>query len=422
MKFHEKIMSRAISFALAAVAITIALPKAFGIGLLAYGESLTRDRAGCVNADVPVDFAALKRSTESAIESLRADLGKDLEKMTKQALFDVGNRQGGLENELSAVQQKLIKMSKYGNAGQGNFGGSGQFLGLGKCATDISAAMQSATNVQAILPVSIKALAAPITTDTLNPPPQNGGLVSGYRPPIERLINLLPSRPVTANSLTYIRVSYEVPDGNAAAVVAEGATKPRSSVVTVPVTLEMATFAHWLDASKQILADVTELQGLLDAILRGGLLDKVDLSVYATLTAIGNFTAFVPVAGEPLGDSVARIAAYIANVGGSNIIVALNPGDFLTMQLVKAAGGGTYLGLPANLASRVVAVPAVAAGKLLAFAPTSGVSWADREGVNVVVGLKNDDFVKNMVTVLCESRGETLVRDAAHVAYGNATA
>ncbi len=156
--------------------------------------------------------------------------------------------------------------------------------------------------------------------------------------------------------------------------------------------------------------------------MRGGLLDVVDADIYDTLTTSGNYTAFTPVTGEPFGDSVARIAADIVNLGGQNVIVGLNPIDFLSMQLKKATGSGEYLGIPSTLAARVVSVAAVGSNKILAFAPGTGATWADRQVVNVQVGLKNDDFIKNQITLLCECRGATLPRDPAHVWYGNATA
>lgn len=363
-------------------------------------------------------------TTEMVREALTKIRGNVDDFCTKQKerLGEFTDKQLELQARLSELEQKAARR---GGDGGGTSYGAGNFhSALGKAAEDIAAGMKEATSTRLALPLSLKVMAAAITSTTYAPPAENAGPVSVYHPLIARLIDLLPSRPVTGNSLTYTRISYatDSPPGNQAAIVPETQTKPSSSILTVPVTVTMKTFAHWVDASKQVLDDVTELQGILDGILRGGLLDVVDADIFSVLTTGGNFTAFTPTASETIGDGVARIAAQIANQGGTNIVVALNPVNYLTMQLTKASTSGTYLGMPPNLASRVVAAPAVTAGKLLAFAPTTGASWADREGVSVQVGLKADDFIKNMVTALCESRGETLIRDPAHVAYGNATA
>lgn len=223
------------------------------------------------------------------------------------------------------------------------------------------------------------------------------------------------------NSVSYVRVSYATPDGNAAAAVPELAAKPESTVATVPVTVDLTTYAHWIEGSKQVLDDVTELQSILDGILRGGLLDVIDRAIYAAMTTSGNFTAFTPVTGETVGDAVARASAAIAAAGGQNIVVTVNPVDYSAMTLTKANTAGTYLGVPPNLASRVVAAPAVAVGKLLAFAAGSGAQWAEREAVSVVAGLRNDQFTRNAVSLLAEARGATLIRDPAHIRYGDAT-
>ena len=47
---------------------------------------------------------------------------------------------------------------------------------------------------------------------------------------------------------------------------------------------------------------------------------------------------------------------------------------------------------------------------------------AEREQISIVAGTKDDDFVRNMVTLLAEARGAVMVRDRQHVASGNNTA
>jgi hypothetical protein len=212
---------------------------------------------------------------------------------------------------------------------------------------------------------------------------------------------------VAANTVSYVRLGYSTdsPEGNKAAKVAELAEKPESNIEATPVTVEIATWAHWIETSKQVLDDTEELKAVLDGILRGGLLDKIDLGVFTTMTTSGNYTAFTPTSGETVGDAV-----------------ALNPTDYLTMQLTKADTSGNYLGTPPNLASRVVSAPAVTAGTILAFAPGSGAAWADREGVNLTMGLRNDQFTRNAVTLLAEARGETMIRNPNHIAFGDVTA
>lgn len=115
---------------------------------------------------------------------------------------------------------------------------------------------------------------------------------------------------------------------------------------------------------------------------------------------------------------MARIAAQILNLGGAGVVVALNPTDWLTMSLAKADTSGAYLGLPPNLATRVAAVASVTAGHILAFAPSTGAAFADRQAVTVEAGYTGSGFTQNKATLLCEARGSAFVRDPGLVAYG----
>jgi HK97 family phage major capsid protein len=349
------------------------------------------------------------------LDEVRAQLGR--------IRNDVQTRVGALDTKQIELQSRLQECEQL-LARRGSSGGSASSSRAGSfsaAADDLLAGLRGTNSSRVALDISIKAALSDVDHEF---PPQPLQPVSGYAPSLARLLDLLPAQEVKGNTLMYLRVGYatDSPEGNRAAPVAELAAKPESHVVATPITTEIRTWAHWIECSKQLLDDQTELRAVLDGILRGGLLDKIDLGIFDTLTTSGNFTVFTPVSGETVGDAIARIAAQVANAGGTNVAVALNPADFLSMTLTKADTSGTYLGVPANLASRVASTPAVAAGSLLAFAPGSGAAWADRQGVNVTAGLKADQFVRNSLTLLCEARGEVMVRNPNHIAYGNVTA
>lgn len=364
-----------------------------------------------------MDMTELASMTKRELDRIGNDLNKHAAAQ-KERVSTLDQKTGELQARLLDVEQRVHRRGSEGDSGHGSYARSA----FSAAAEDLLAGIRGANSSRVALAIGIKA-ALHDADHAL--PPENLGAVSVYTPAIARLVDLLPARPVSANTLTYIRVDYDVTDsppvGNQAAKVQELQAKPQSSLAAVPITVEVSTFAHWIETGKQILDDVDELKAILDGILRGGLLDVVDADVFAVLTTALNYTTFTPVASETVGDAVARIAAQIASAGGTNIVVALNPTDYLTMQLTKASTAGSYLGIPPNLASRVVSAPAVTQSKILAFAPGSGAGWADREGVNLVMGLRNDQFTRNAVTLLCEARGETMIRNPAHVAYGDVT-
>ena len=323
---------------------------------------------------------------------------------------------------LLAIEQRIAGGVPMSTASAPGGGGST----LGKAAEDIVTGLKSATSWRGSLPLSVKTLASDQTSESslataLYPvSAANLGPVGTYHSPLVRLLDLMPTLQVDAtNALTWVRVFYESPSGNAAAEAPELSLKPESSIDLEAVTVDLATYAHHTAITRQLLADVPALRGVLDDILRRGLLDVIDTAIFTAMTTGGNYTSFTAESNEVEADSVARVASDLAQVGGRDITICLNPADWLTMMATKASTAGMYLGMqPATLASRIVACQSVTAGNMLAFAPGSGPTWANRQNVTIEAGYSGDGFIKNTITLLCEARGAVLVRDAAHVRYG----
>src|SRR5690606_16258457 len=79
---------------------------------------------------------------------------------------------------------------------------------------------------------------------------------------------LLAQGRTSSNAITFVQ---ETGFTNNADVVTEGSLKPESSIELEEVTTNVRTIAHWMKASKQILADAPALQSFIDARLRYGL-------------------------------------------------------------------------------------------------------------------------------------------------------
>jgi hypothetical protein len=56
---------------------------------------------------------------------------------------------------------------------------------------------------------------------------------------------------------------------------------------------------------------------------------------------------------------------------------------------------------------------------VLAFSAGAGASWADRQGVSVAAGLRNDQLNRNALTLISEARGAVLVRDPGLIFFGD---
>jgi HK97 family phage major capsid protein len=95
--------------------------------------------------------------------------------------------------------------------------------------------------------------------------------ISGVQAPLMRQMtirNLLLQGRTASNTIEYVK---ETGFQNMAAMVAEGAAKPQSDLMFDLVTTTVKTLAHWVRASKQVLADIPLLQSYIDGRLRYGL-------------------------------------------------------------------------------------------------------------------------------------------------------
>jgi len=242
-------------------------------------------------------------------------------------------------------------------------------------------------------------------------------LVDGVLAPAPLLLSLLTRVPVEGGSITQNTIHYETPTtGNKAALVPEATAKPESDLACTSAVLAFALWAHHVAVTKQALSDLPSLRQLTDSVLTRGLLLKVDGGVFTALSTAA--TAFVGAVGSTPADNAAAAAGQLAALGGSGIVVALNPADLVGIDTAKASTSGVYIGRP-PINGQLVGVPSIPAGKMLAFA-SEAAYLAERESVNVVAGLANDDFTKNLVRLLAEWRGITVIQVPALMLYGDA--
>lgn len=218
-------------------------------------------------------------------------------------------------------------------------------------------------------------------------------------------------------------------DPGVAGMVAEGAAKPQTDFDIVERSAKVEKIAVWIKVSKEALADIKFLQSEINTELRELVELKLDeqilngngtspnlrgiLNVAPTFAAVATLATAIPDANrfDVIMAAVAQIAA--ANFTANAVVV--NPADFFAMQLVKD-GEGRYLMPPfstpngLNVAGlRVVANNGVAVGSFLVGDFTKD-NLAIREEVNIQIGYENDDFTKNLVTILAEMRAVNYIK------------
>ncbi len=359
------------------------------------------------------DLRAYAEQTQTEIKN-NAKLSQE----TRAAVDELLVKQGELQARLQSAEQLIVSMETGGLAGSINKPKSlGQQL--------VESDQFKSRNPNSKTGFSVTLNAAAITSD----PASAGDLVQptrvpGIITPGERRLtirDLIRFNTTQSNAIEYVRESGFT---NAAAPVSENPQnpKPQSTMSFELLSAPVATIAHHIVASKQILADASMLQSYADGRLRYGLKLKEELQLLkgsgSGLNINGIYTQAsayvnpgVTVDGETKIDRLRLAMLQVALAEYSADGIVINPIDWAEIELTKDGEkryifanpqqlvGPTLWGLP------VVATQSMEHEDFLVGAFGMGVEGWDREEVTVTVSFEDrDNFVKNMVTMLCEER------------------
>jgi HK97 family phage major capsid protein len=240
---------------------------------------------------------------------------------------------------------------------------------------------------------------------------------------------LTPGR-TTSSSIEYIR---ETGFTNSAAIAAPTTLKPESDITFDLQMTAVSTIAHWVQATKQILADAPMLQSYIDGRLRYGLALREEAQLLKGSGVGGNlngvwtqasaYSAPITIANATSIDvlRLAMLQAELAEFPATGIV--LHPGNWAAIELTKDTQNRYLFANPTALAGPrlwglpVVSTKALAADEFLVGAFKLGAQVFDREDATVLLSTEDrDNFVKNMVTILCEERlGLAVYRPEAFV-------
>jgi len=234
------------------------------------------------------------------------------------------------------------------------------------------------------------------------------------------------------NSLEYVQ---ETGFTNSAATVAEGASKPESDIKLDLKTTSAKVIAHWMKASKQVLSDISQLRSIIDQRLLYGLayveetqLLKGDGSGQNLLGIIPQATAYAaPIALADLNIidvlRLSMLQAALAEYPATGHV--MNPIDWASIETLKDSEGRYIIGNPQGTITPtlwglpVVATQAMTVRKFLTGAFKLGAQVFDRWDARVEAGFVNDDFIKNLVTILGEERLALAVYRPEAFIYGD---
>jgi HK97 family phage major capsid protein len=219
------------------------------------------------------------------------------------------------------------------------------------------------------------------------------------------------------------------PDPGVAGMTAEGAEKNQTDFDLIERSAEVKKISAFIKVSKEMLADIAFMRGEINNELMelvelkldeqillgdgtGSNLTGIDLN--ATPWAAGSFAGTIPAANytDVLRVAISQIAQ--ANFEATHIL--LNPADAAALELTKdQTGAYTY---PINMVygspKTIYGVPVIENNLITPGEFYVGDMSKDhlrlREEMNIQVGYVNDDFTKNLITILCEARAVNFVK------------
>ncbi|KQP37617.1 capsid protein [Pseudorhodoferax sp. Leaf274] len=353
---------------------------------------------------------------------------------TRAKVDELLMKQGELQASLQAAQQAIAKVEANGAGGDVQHSLGHQFVNA-----ENYKAFASQARPRGRVDMEVKAAITSLTTDADG---SAGDLVRSTRLPG---VLQMPQRRMTVRDLitpgqmdgSALEYVKETGFTNSAATVAEGAKKPESSMKFDLVSTNARVIAHFVKASRQILSDASQLASLIDGRLRYGLAYVEEQQLLNGNGTGQNLLGIIPQASafsapfDPPGTEtnidnirLAMLQAELAEYPASGVV--MNPIDWARIELLKDTTGRYIIGNPQGTLSPtlwnrpVVGTPAITVDKFLVGAFQLGAQVFDRWLARVEVATENeDDFVKNMVTVLAEERLALAVYRPEAFIYGD---
>lgn len=365
-------------------------------------------------ADLKTAGENLKRQATD-VQTELAKFGT-LSETSKKTSDDLLIKHGELSARMTDLEQRMV-------AG-GNAGHDQGPLSPGQAFTEA----EEVKNFMSRKPTgSVKLAMKTITSLTTDADGSAGDLVNADRRPgilgiPERQLTIrdliTPGR-TQSNAIEYIKETGFT--NSAAIVVAEGDLKPESSIKFDLVTTTVATIAHWVKASKQILDDAAQLRSYIDGRLRYGLKYVEEQQILNGNGTSGNingiynqataYSAPITITGATRVDQLrlALLQAALAEFPPTGIV--LHPTAWASIELTKTTEGSYLFSNPtATTGPRLWGLPvvptqALSASTFLVGAFSLGAQVFDREDANVEASTEDsDNFRRNLVTIRCEER------------------
>lgn len=248
-------------------------------------------------------------------------------------------------------------------------------------------------------------------------------------------MNLIPRLTTESDTIEYVQ---EDTFTNNAAMVAEATgsattgtagVKPESAIAYSVATMPVRTLAHWIPVTNRMLSDAPQVRGIINSRLLLGLDLTLETQVLSGDGTGENFTGILnngSINTQGLGtdnqlDAIfkGRTKVRVTGKGRPNATV-LHPNDWQTIRLARenaASGtlGGYLMGPPSQVGAvtvwgmPVVESEAISENTGLVGDFAQGCSLFDREQAAIRIGTINDQFIRNLQTILAELRAAFVI-------------
>lgn len=370
------------------------------------------------------DFKKATDEVKSHAEKTFTEL-KNLGRVTDETKANADKalaEMNGLGARLTDIEQKMARrgsdaeVDQHKSVGQ-RFVDSDEFKAA--AAAGNSWRGRASLEIKAVVPLSTSATSGGTSVSSSLIPAQRVEPIMLMQTPVT-IRSLIAPGNTSSNAIEYAK---QTGFQNMAAPVAELALKPQSDITFTMANAPVRTIAHWIKASKQIMADAPGLRSMIDGQLLYGLSlvedqqlllgDGTGQNLNGLMTQA---TAFAAPAGAATATTavdrlrLALLQATLALLPPSGIV--LNNVDWANIELQKDTTGRYIYGDPqgGTMVRRLWGLPvapsfSMAQNNFLVGAFSTAAQIFDREDANVMVSTEDqDNFVKNAVTILAEER------------------
>jgi HK97 family phage major capsid protein len=279
------------------------------------------------------------------------------------------------------------------------------------------------------VPGTIKAAGDPILSSQFTPIVTDPSPPPLHYAPMPSVYDLFRVVPITgASSVRFFLATMPIAV-NAVGWVTEGTAKPEVQPRWTPKDAPLEVVAEWTAVTLQALDDVPQLRSVLFDDLRNLLMWKINDGL---INGTGVAPQILGIVASPgiqtqafTTDAITSILAGITKVSASNAGyptgIVMNPADWATVRSTVSAGIWVFGSPTESGVMRLFGVPVVTtSAHPVGFATVGDFSFGtifERWGVTFIVGLKNDDLIKNIQTIVCEARLALAIRRPSAFCY-----